>query len=102
MWFKDHFASGTGGSPVPFEVFWLFFIQDNTGRFDDEDNFDCDGARPSWWRPWAHSPLSGQFNIAFEVNPRQDTVNFFISEVASRFVMTAADASARQDADDGV
>lgn len=102
MWFKDHFDTGAGGSPVPFDVFWLFFIQDNTGRFDDEDNFDCGASTPSGWRPWAHSPLSGQFNVAFEVDPRQDTVNFFISEVASRFVMTAADASARQDADDGV
>lgn len=102
MWFKDHFPSGTGGSPVPFDVFWLFFIQDNTGRFDDEDNFECDGFTPSGWRPWAHSPLAGQFNIAFEVDPRSEAVSFFISEVARRFVVTGTDAAALEDADDGV
>jgi hypothetical protein len=53
-------------------------MQDNTGRFDDEDNFDCDGNTPPTWKPWTHSPLAGQFNIAFEVDPTREVVSFFI------------------------
>jgi hypothetical protein len=75
MWFKDHFAGG-GGSSRPFDIFWLFFLQDNTGRFDDRDNFDCDGSAPSGWEPWAESPRSGQFNVAFEVDPASEVANF--------------------------
>jgi len=97
MWFKDHFES--------FDVFWLLFLQDNTARFDDQDNFDCGGIFgdniPAGFRPWTQSPRSGQFNIAFEVDPKTEVVNFSIEELRSRFVVTAQDASASQDADDG-
>ena len=97
MWFKDHFE----GSGPPYDVFWLLFMQDNTGRFDDPNNFDCDGDPPPGWRPWADSPRSGEFSIAFEVNPQNEVASFFITEVFQRFVVTSQDSNARRDADDG-
>ncbi|MDO1444617.1 hypothetical protein Q0590_00060 [Rhodocytophaga aerolata] len=96
IWFKDHFEN-----PAPLDIFWLLFMQDNTGRFDDSDNFDCDGDAPAGWKPWAQSPLSGQFNIAFEVNPSREVVNFSIVELFNRFVVTSQDVDGRRDADDG-
>jgi hypothetical protein len=100
MWFKDHFEGGFGGSG-PFDIFWLLFMQDNTGRFDDRDNFDCGGDAPAGWEPWAQSPRSGQFNVAFVVDPAGEAVNFSIVELFKRFVVTSQDANARRDADDG-
>jgi hypothetical protein len=93
MWFRDQFSAG--------DVFWLLFTQDNTGRFDDRDNFDCDGPAPAGWEPWTQSPRSGQFNIAFEVDPAGEAVTFTIVELFKRFVVTSEDASARFDADNG-
>lgn len=101
MWFKDRFERGVGGSGPPLDIFWLMLLQDNTGRFDDRDNFDCDGSAPAGWRPWADSPRSGQFNVAFEVDPQREAANFFIFELFNRFVVTSQDGNARQDADDG-
>jgi hypothetical protein len=104
IWWKDHFENGFGGSG-PVDVFWLLFMQDNTGRFDDEDNFDCGGIIgdniPAGWKPWENSPRAGQWNIAFEVNPATEVVRFDISEIFSRRVVTSADADARRDADEG-
>lgn len=104
MWFTDHFENGFG-SNGPFDIFWLFFMQDNTGRFDDEDNFDCGGLIgdniPAGWKPWENGPRSGQFNIAFEVNPANEVVTFSINEIFKRNVVTGADAAASSDADDG-
>ena len=102
MWFKDHFRRGVSGSGPPLDIFWLLFMQDNTGRFDDRDNFDCDGSAPPGWRPWTDSPRSGQFNIAFEVDPGTEVANFYIVELFKRFVVTKSDPNARRDADDGV
>lgn len=96
MWYRDRHTGA-----APYDVFWLFFMQDNTGRFDDEDNFDCDGNRPPGWKPWTHSPLSGQFNIAFEVDPTREVANFFIREHSQRWVVTSEDGNASADADDG-
>jgi len=100
MWFKDHFEGGFGGSG-PFDIFWLMFLQDNTGRFDDRDDFDCDGSAPSFWKPWTDAPRSGQMSIAFEVNPATEVVSFHIEELFQRFVVTSKDAQARVDADNG-
>lgn len=66
MWWTDRFAI-SGSSPI--DVFWLMLMQDNTGRFDDRDNFDCGGDAPPGWQPWTQSPVSGQFSIAFEADP---------------------------------
>jgi hypothetical protein len=100
MWFKDHFEGGFGGSG-PFDIFWLMFLQDNTGRFDDRDDFDCGGSAPSFWKPWTDAPRSGQMSIAFEVNPGTEVVTFHIEELFKRFVVTSQDAQARVDADNG-
>lgn len=101
MWFRDRFERGVSGSGPPLDIFWLLFLQDNTGRFDDRDNFDCDGAAPPGWRPWSDAPRYGEFNIAFEVNPATETMNFFVEELFSRFVITSGDTNAKRDADDG-
>lgn len=100
MWFKDHFEGGFGGSG-PFDIFWLMFLQDNTGRFDDRDDFDCDGSAPAGWKPWTDAPRAGRMNIAFEVNPATEVVSFHIEELFKRFVVTSQDANARLDADNG-
>lgn len=100
MWFKDHFEGGFGSSK-PFDIFWLMLMQDNTGRFDDRDNFDCDGDAPAGWKPWEDSPKSGEFNIAFLVNPSTEVVSFSINELFKRFVVTSQDDEAKKDADDG-
>ncbi|MFZ2898887.1 MAG: hypothetical protein WA004_09710 [Saprospiraceae bacterium] len=102
IWWKDHFENGFGGlDSKPFDVFWLMLLQDNTGRFDDRNNFDCDGDTPQGWEPWANSPISGQFNIAFEVDPDGPPVHFEIVEIFNRFVVTSKNYQAYRDADDG-
>lgn len=101
IWWKDHFEGGFGGNGDPFDIFWLMLMQDNTGRFDDRDNFDCDGDAPSGWKPWSDSPVSGQFNIAFEVDPNGPPVHFEIVEIFNRSVVTSQDPTARPDADNG-
>ncbi len=101
MWWKDHFEGGFGNVD-PFDVFWLMLLQDNTARFDDRDNYDCGGNTPPGWLPWAHAPVSGQFSIAFEVNPAAgEVMQFSIHELFKRFVMTRNDPAAMADADPG-
>ncbi len=100
IWWKDHWENGFGSSG-PFDVFWLMLMQDNTGRFDDRDNFDCGGDTPPGWEPWTQSPVSGQFSVAFVVDPAGEVVTFSIDEIFNRFVMTRNDPAAMADADDG-
>jgi hypothetical protein len=98
IWWKEIWAIG-GGSPSA--LFFLMLLQDNTGRFDDRNNFDCGGSAPPGWQPWTQSPVSGQFSVAFEADPAGPLVVFSVNEMFSRFVKTSQDVDARRDADDG-
>lgn len=99
IWWKDRFLTGSRRTPV--DVFWLMLMQDNTGRFDDKDNFDCIDDPPLGWEPWAQSPVSGDFKIAFEADPNGPLIVFSINEIFKRFVVTKWNLAASRDADDG-
>jgi hypothetical protein len=84
--------------------YYIMFIQDDSNRFDDNDDFDLDGGLlPNSWKPWAEPPLTAHFKIAFEVNPSISEIplKMDIREVYNRFVVTKDDASASADSDNG-
>lgn len=84
--------------------YYLMLIQDDSNRFDEKDEFDLnDGLLPDNWKPWAAPPLTAQFRIAFEIDPRASKLPYRmdIREVYKRFVVTKEDAKAFADADNG-
>lgn len=94
IWWKDRWGAS--------DLFWLLVLQDNTGRFDDRDNFDCNGNEPVGFRGWSDSPVGALFKIPFDLDPNGGTHKFFIGESNDRFVVTKNSASARQDTEPGV
>lgn len=95
-WWRDQVAVGP---------FTLMLLQDDSNRFDSDDNFETvsgPATFPGWWRPWSAAPRTGVFRIAFELNPNRDGLAFRIFDrAAQRNVVTNQYPDARQDADDG-
>lgn len=67
-------------------AYTLMMVQDDSNRFDRENNFDF-GAPwddpPSGWRPWSENPRTNRFRIAFELNPAAAPLTFRISRLES-------------------
>lgn len=84
------------------DLYWLLALQDDSNRFDEEDEFDIEGAVPAEWRPWAAAPMTAQFQIAFEVNPAGPALHFEIGEAFAQNIVTSLDSERRADADNGV
>jgi hypothetical protein len=55
LWWKSY--TGT-------EDRYFLSVVDTSDRFTVESDFDHDGA-PSWWRPWAETPFSHWYQVAF-------------------------------------
>lgn len=80
--------------------FFLMLVQDDSNRFDRNENYTVSSSPPSWWRPWSKVPLTGEFRIAFQASLAENAPVYRISEpVPSRNVVLAGDFA--QDADDG-
>lgn len=92
-WWKETFKGS--------DLYWLMALQDDSNRFDDEDEFDIEGPKPPEWRPWAAAPMSATFQLAFEVDPAGPVHSFEIGESFARNVATSGDAQARLDSDNG-
>jgi hypothetical protein len=82
------------------DLFWLMQMDDDSNRFDKEDNFDFGGpfsGPPAGWKPWAGAPRRNMFNVAFALNPSFQRIAFSVGQAAdlgeaqtfsSRFVRT--------------
>lgn len=92
-WWKERWHSA--------DLFWLMALQDDSNRFDTEDDFDIEGSTPSDWREWGAAPMTARFKLAFAARPGGPVVEFGIGEAFARNVVTRDDAQARLDADDG-
>jgi hypothetical protein len=92
-----------GGVPGGPRRYYLMLLQDDSNRFDRKENFDVSDPPPGWWRPWSAFPRTGEFKIAFELNPIASSLSFGIREVEpwKKNVVTARDPPAFEDADDG-
>lgn len=103
-------AHGNRPEIHPSELYWwregnngpftLMLLQDDSNRFDRQGNY-FGGAGQTWWRPWSEFPRTGEFKIAFEVNPNADPLIFDIRSLAERNIVTQEDGEASRDADDG-
>jgi hypothetical protein len=105
---------GHGGRPEihPSELYWwkipwqggyvyhLMLLQDDSNRFDRNSDYNVPGSPPGW-RPWSKYPRTGEFNIAFELNPAHPPLTYDVLEVFNRKVITSENPEAKEDADDG-
>lgn len=82
------------------DLYWLMTLQDDSNRFDTEDDFDIEGSLPPGWREWGAAPMTARFKLAFSARPLGPVVEFGIGEAFARNVVTGDDAEARKDADD--
>ena len=83
------------------ETYTLMVIQDDSNRFDRPGNYSG-----TIVRPWSKFPRSAEFKIPFELSlsqltPVLEQLIFEIDELSRRNVVTANDATARRDSDDG-
>ncbi len=83
------------------DLYWLLALQDDSNRFDEEDEFDIEGTVPDEWRPWAAAPMTARFQIAFEVNPAGPALHFEIGEAFAHNIVTSLDPDSSVDADNG-
>jgi hypothetical protein len=99
IWWRDRYPQG--------DMYYLMLLQDDSNRFDRNSHFDLTvpGAEevPASWRPWSAPPRTGEFKIAFEINPANELLTFYIGEFDEwkRNVVTSEYSEAFQDADDG-
>ncbi len=82
------------------DLYWLMALQDDSNRFDTEDDFDIESSIPAGWREWGAAPMTARFKLAFAVPPGGPVVEFGIGEAFARNVVTSLDSGARADADD--
>ena len=79
-----------GQLPTGQFAYTLMMVQDDSNRFDREENFDF-GAPwddpPSNWRAWSANPRTNRFRIAFELNPSAAPLTFRISHLESLRVL---------------
>jgi len=115
FWYKDHAKEGSAVNS-----FWLFFVQDRSNRFWQTGNVYFNdaalGNHPpadslEKYRPWALSPVYGNYLIAFHVTAEQFkgvagplgsplTINLTVE--ATKEVVTKEHADQWRDADDGI
>ena len=95
--------------------YWLFFVQDQSERFWDVANyFYNDPSRGNHppadslkkYRPWALSPVYGNFRIAFKIDPEPVLANttpliINLTVAAKREVVTSTYPAINTDADNG-
>ncbi|MDQ3666555.1 MAG: hypothetical protein M3410_08250 [Acidobacteriota bacterium] len=99
LWFKDHFEGGFGG-PEPFDIFWLMFLQDNTGRFDGTISTVMGQRRVGGNPGQTHrDPVASMLRLKLILRKRW--LVFTSKSCSNEFVVTSQDADARLDADDG-
>ena len=93
-WWKERWQSA--------DLFWLMALQDDSNRFDTEDDFDIEGSLPAGWREWGAAPMTARFSLPFAAAPTPlgGVVEFGIGEAFARNVVTGEDAEASRDADD--
>ena len=84
------------------DLWWLMALQDDSNRFDEEDEFDTEDEQSNEWRPWGAAPISSRFMIAFEVNPAGSVLRYEIGEAFAQNVVTKKDADSMEDADNGM
>jgi hypothetical protein len=83
------------------DLYWLMTLQDDSNRFDTQDDFDIEGSIPPGWREWGAAPMTARFKLAFSAaRPLGPVVEFGIGEAFARNVVTGDDAEASKDADD--
>jgi|JI6StandDraft_1071083.scaffolds.fasta_scaffold41061_1 hypothetical protein len=116
IWFKDRLITDH-------KAYWLFFFQDQSDRFWDTDDvyyvYD-DDSWSSWadkthvpadsqnvFRPWAKSPVYGQYQILFHIKPQKQVLKqsqpmiINLSVAQEREVVTAQFPTMVADANDG-
>lgn len=93
LWWKEALGNNT--------LFWIMVQQDDSNRFDSEDDFDIEGSKPPGWRPWGTAPLREEVRVAFEVDPSGPVVDVIVGESFARNVVTKFDLDVSVDADNG-
>ncbi len=115
IWFRDR-------ETKDHKAYWLFFFQDQSDRFwDTDDVYYIDHEdRWYWWddwtvpadsqqvfRPWAKSPVYGQYQILFHIKPQNPVLKpsqpmiINLSVVQEREVVTAEFPTMVADANEG-
>jgi hypothetical protein len=98
IWWRD--PPPSPGYP---EAIHFLAIQDNSGRFDDRNDFDCNGHEPPGFRGWSDSPVGVTFRIPFDLDPsRGETKSIDILEITRRFVVTSSDPNRSHDGEQRV
>lgn len=96
VWWRERVAAGP---------FYLLLLQDDSNRFDREEDYALQSnwtSFPNWWRPWSKFPRMAEFRIAFELDPRSDAFAFRVFDrVRQKNVVTGEDPNASKDADSG-
>ncbi len=95
IWWKDTDGDAKG--------YYMLFAQDGSHRYDEASDFDTPRKLNPDWKPWAKSPMTAQFNVAFAVNPSTDTLprQMNVFEIHQNLVVTGEDPESSADADNG-
>ena len=115
IWFRDRKIKDH-------KAYWLFFFQDQSDRFWDTDDVMIVGCDEEWYtwdecsipadsqnvfRPWAKSPVFGQYQILFHIKPQKQVLKqsqpmiINLSVAQEREVVTAQFPTMVADANDG-
>src|SRR5215475_10210128 len=68
LWWKDPARSTCGASSSTLDRTFLLLLQDDSNRFDRDNNYATPGTPDFCWRPWSAYPRTGKFKLAFRVN----------------------------------
>jgi hypothetical protein len=68
IWWKTDFAD-------KYDLYTLMQINDKSFRFHTGGKFE---ESPSGWKPWASAPKKSKFRIAFDLNPKNEKIEFQI------------------------
>ncbi|MEO8329066.1 MAG: hypothetical protein ABI586_03585 [Candidatus Nanopelagicales bacterium] len=92
------------------ESFFLMLLQDDSNRFDRNDNFTVNANPPAWWHPWSQVPRAAEFFVAFDATTSTrlstnantfEPQRFDIWDLYQRNVVTERFPEHYADADDG-
>jgi hypothetical protein len=63
--------------------YWMLLQEDASGRFDKPQDYANVGHAPPKWQPWAHTPRSAEFRLAFKLDGSHQNATYFINELSS-------------------
>ena len=85
------------------DLYWMVAQLDDSGRFNDNGDFDLDEGQVDGWKPWSKAPLVAVFKIPFEVSVLNlgNRLSFQVGEAFGNNVVSGEDPQVFEDADNG-